>query len=251
MILSSDNIFLPGSMEERTQDFGQEIIKKYFEYGWWHLPTPSDIDDISCMHSLIYHTSSRIKDIIQLRKTLLRVIKFYRPGTREIIYGSKTTKGVYADAALLVDDGKKIFSEKRGVFITEGVFHRIKEGYLVNAIIATRSKPPMVPMVIGNAGQDMGRVDIRSVFAVVMWTILRHKKTDASLTLVGDIDEITSNVSHVLENNAHEYDAFYPDFAWRFVRSDAKKALSATFPFVCACGGARCTICRQHWHRFS
>ena len=229
--LSSTNIFLPGGAEEHVQDLGQEAIRKCLEHCWWHLPAPKDAEDMSCMHNMPYHTSQSIKGIIQLRKTILRVIKIHRQDERSIMPGRRGTNCIHADVALLVDDGKRIFSEKRAILISTGLSPPVKEDELVNAIIATHNiRPPKVFMVIGRAAQAMQPMDMRPVFSLAVWKILQHRGVRSSLTVVEDMDEIVARVSDLLQSNAYESDVFYPGFVWKFTRSNAKKAVSELFP---------------------
>ena len=229
--LSSTNILLPGSAEEHVQDFAQETIRKCFEQCWWHLPTPSGAEDTSCMHNLVYHSSTRIKGILQMRKTLLRIIKICKPDMRCIIPGGREIECVRANVTLLVDDGKRIFSERRVMFMAKNVSGSVKEGDIMNAIIATQNiKQPKVSMVVGHADPAITPGDKLPVMGLAIWDIVRHKEANSSLTLVEDIDEIVNRVSNILKDNSLESDVFYPDFAWRFIRSDAKKAVSDIFP---------------------
>ena len=229
--LSSLNILLPGYAEERVQDSGQEVIRKCFEYCWWHLPAPKDMEDTSCMHNMPYHKSRRIKGILQIRKTLLRVIKIRKSDTRSILPGGKAVKCAHADVALLVDDGKRIFSEKRGILISENVLHSTKEDDFMNAIIVVQGiKSPKISMVMGHAAEPTQPADMRPVLSLAMWKILQHMEIGSSLTRVGDLDTIVDFVSGILENNAREIDVFYPRFAWKFTKSDAKRVISDIFP---------------------
>ena len=229
--LSSTNILLPGSTKEHVQDSGQETIRKCFEYYWWHLPTPMSAEDTSCMHSLFYHTSKRIRGILQLRKTLLRIIKIHKPDARCIIPGGRVIECVRVSVALLVDDGKRIFSERRVMLMAKNASWSVKEGDIMNAIIATQNiRSPKVSMIVGHASPAIPPGDKMPVMGLAMWDIIRHKEADSSLTLVGDMDEIVNRVSNILKDNALESDVFHPDFAWRFIRSDAKKAISDIFP---------------------
>ena len=235
VVLSSLNILLSGHAEECVQDSEQEVMRRCFEYCWWHPPSPKDMVDTSCMHNMVYHQSRRIKSVLQLRKTLLRVIKIHKMDRRNILPGGRAIKCVHADVAILVDDGKRIFSEKRSVLLSEDLLHSVKEDDIMNAIIAVqnigRSK---IFMVMGHAAGPMQLFDVRSVLSLAMWKILQRRDVDSSLTRVGDLDKIVDLVSDILENNMAESDVFYPGFAWKFTKNDAKKAIADIFPlYVC------------------
>ena len=233
--LSSINIFLPGHAEERVQDLGQEAIRKCFEYCWWHLPTPEGAGDTSCVHNLVYHQSRRIKNVIQLRKTLLRVVKIHRPDTRNIMPGGVVVRCSHADVALLVSDGRRIFWENRRTLISDNMSRPIKEGDLVNAIIATQDiKQPKIFMVIGSTSRPIQPIDTGAILGLVIWNILRHKEIGSSLTRVGDLDAITKCVSDILEADLRQGGVFHPGFSWKFTQSDTREALSLMFPlYVC------------------
>ena len=231
MRLSSTNHLLSRDAKMRVQGAGQDVIRKCFEYCWWHPPVPNGSADTSCVHNMIYHTSAQVKGILQLRKTIIRVIKVHGSNTIRIIPDGKTVKCVNTDVALLVDDGKNIFSEQRRMLMLESMSWSIKEGSIINAVIAMPNiKHPKISVIIGHAAEALQPLDMRPVLSLAIWKILQRITADSSLTLVADTDVITNRVSDMLENNAAESDVFYPDFMWKFTRNDAERLVSDLFP---------------------
>ena len=231
MRLSSTNLLLPGSTKERVQGSLQDVIRKCFEYCWWHPPAPNDLRDTSCVHNMIYHTSAQVRGILQVRKTIIRIIRMHRSDMIRIIPDGKAVKCVSADVALLVDNGKNIFSEQRRMFMLESMSYSVKEGTIMNAIIAMQNiSHPKVAVIIGHAAEAMQPLDKRPVLGLAMWKILQQVTADSSLTFVADIGVIADRVLCMLENNTAESGVFYPDFMWRFTRNDAERLVSDLFP---------------------
>ena len=231
MQLSSTNLFLQGDARVRVQGDGQDAIQKCFEYCWWHPPAPNDLMDASCVHNMIYHTSSRVRGILKVRKTIIRIIGMHRSDTISIMPDSKPIKCVNTDVALLVDDGKNIFSERRHMLMPESISSSVSEGDIMNAIIATQNiKNPKVSVIIGHAGQAMNQSDLRPVLGLAMWKILQRMEVDSSLTFVEDTDTIADRVSDMLQDNTAGSGVFYPYFLWRFNKNDVGRLVSNLFP---------------------
>lgn len=231
MELSSLNILLPGSTQKYVQDSRHSVISKCFENCYWRLPAPINHKDLSHIHNLIYHTNSDVKDILQLRKTLLRIIKIDRDESHSIACYTDPVECVRAEVVLLVWDGEKIVSDRRRMLVTKSVVSSAKEGELINAIVVMRdAKSRGIPMVVGNAGKSIQAGDARLVLALVMWNILQCMYVDSSLTSVGDIEEISDRVADVIASNAGESRVFYPDSAWKFTKNDAERMISDLFP---------------------
>ena len=109
MQLSSTNHLLLRDTKERVQGSLQDVIRKCFEYCWWHPPAPNGLRDMSCVHNMIYHTSAQVRGILQVRKTIIRIIRMHRSDMIRIIPDGKAVKSVSADVALLVDMEKISF----------------------------------------------------------------------------------------------------------------------------------------------
>ena len=226
MVLSSLNILRIGATKEHVADSRQEDVKKCFEFCYWHPPTPMNMKDSSCIHNLIYHKNNLILDggVLQLRKTLLKIIKIQKEETLEILPRRKTLKCVHADVVLLVDDGKNLFSERRQLLLAEDVARSFKEEDIINAIIVTQNiRFPKRSVVIGSVGTIIKPGNVLPLLSLVLWKSLQNITEDSSITKVGNIEEISDNVMSTLQNNAvEESSIFYPIFMWE---SNAKKTI--------------------------
>ena len=231
MRLSSTNHLLPGSSKERVQAHSHDAIRKCFEYCWWHLPPPSGSRDASCVHNMIYHTSAHIKGILKMRKTIARIIRMRGSDTVSIIPGGGAVKCVGADVALLVDNGKNILSEERRMLMPESVSYSVREGSVMNAVIAIQDiRHPKASVIVGHAGEAMQQSDMRPALGLAAWKILQGVTPDSSLTFVADIGDMADRVSAMLGNNAAESGVFFPDFMWRFHSNDAERLVSELSP---------------------
>ena len=234
MSLSSSNILLLGSTKEYVQTPKQDIIKKCFEFCYWRLPTPCNMKDISCIHNLIYHKSNHIVDggVFQLRKTLLKIIHIKGKSSLRILPTGSVVRCKLAYVAMLVDDGKKIFSENRSLFITENIVNSLKDGDIIDAIIITQnSKPQKFSLVIGKIGNVIDIGNIMPLLSIILWKYLQHITDDSSITKVGHIKEITEYISELLQDNANEDGLFYPLFAWNTkLPKNIEKSISDLFP---------------------
>lgn len=234
MNLSSSNILLLGATKENVQVSEQESIDKCFEYCYWCLPTPKKMKDISCIHNLLYHKSSYIErgGVLQLRKTLLKILKVRGGSFLKILPKGKAVKCFSADVALLVDNGETIFSEKRTLFLIEGIVNSFKEGTILNALIVTQNiTHPKYILVVGSVGRPIELGDVKPLLSVVMWKALQYLEEDSSITRVGNINKLTNDVLEILQNNASEFDIFNPIFAWENnVKKKVEKTIAELFP---------------------
>ena len=234
MKLSSSNILLLGATKESVQVSEQESIDKCFEYCYWCLPTPKKMKDVSCIHNLLYHKSNSIVPggVLQLRKTLLKILKIHSKSWMQILPMKESIKCYSAEVALLVDDGKTIFSEKRSIFLTEGVVNSFKEGTIFNALIMTQNiTHPKYTLVVGSVGLPIEPGNVKPLLSVVMWKSLQYLEEDSSITRVDNINKLTNDVLQILQNNSGEFDIFNPIFAWEHnVKKKVEKTIADLFP---------------------
>lgn len=234
MKLSSSNVLLLGATKENVQVSEQDSIDKCFEYCYWCLPTPKKMKDVSCIHNLLYHKSNSIVrgGVLQLRKTLLKILKIRGKFRLQILPTSKNIKCSSADVALLVDDGNAIFSEKCTLFLTGDIVDSSKEGDILNALIVTQNiTHPKYTLVVGSVGRPIVPGDVKPLLSVVMWKALQYLEEDSSITQVGSINKLTSDVLQIIQKNASEFDIFYPIFAWEHnVKKKAEKTIAELFP---------------------
>ena len=229
--VSSTNILLSQSAKPRVQRSLQDYIRKCFEHCWWHPPSPHGRSDASCVHSMIYHTSNRVNGIVQLRKTLVRIISTGRSETIRIVPDGRAVGCVHADVALLVDDGEDIVSERRKILMTESASTSVKEGDIANTVIATRNDGEMrTPVIIGHTTKAMKIGCIKPAVSLSIWKILRGLPVGSGLTFVADVSEIARHVLRMLGGDATESGVFYPDFVWKCNKNSIEKQIDELFP---------------------
>lgn len=222
MRLSSTNILLQGSAQELALDLDHRIARMCFEHCWWHLPlTASDRGQLPA-YNLIYHTQNRVRGIIKLHKTLLRVTRIHRSESRSLLLDTKPLECVRADVVMLVRDGETIRSEERAILISKRVATLDLESEFVSATIATCDRHPKASIVVGATRYKVG--DALPILSLAMWNTTMSASGDDSLTKVGNIDEIVGTACEILEaNNNGELDVFHPGFMWSVDRSGVRK----------------------------
>ena len=234
MNFSSSNIVQFGATNENIQISEQESIAKCFEYAYWCLPAPKGIINFSSIHNLIYHSYSQIKrgGIIQLNKTLLKILKIGRKETLQILPTGKTINCYFADIVLLVDDGKKIFSERRTLFLVDSIVNSFKEGDVFNALITTQNvSTPKYSLVVGSIGRVIESNNILPLLSIVMWKELQYLKENSSITRVDTISKLTNNVLEFIEHNSKEGGIFSHSLEWNSnIEKKIEKAIDDLFP---------------------
>lgn len=234
MMFSSSNILLLGATKENIQISEQESINKCFEYCYWYLPAPKKMNDVSCIHNLIYHKSSNVErgGVLQLRKTILKILKIKGRSFLKILPRGKTVKCFSADVALLVYDGKKIFSEKQTIFLIDHIVNSFKEGDILNALIIVQNiSHPRYSLVVGSVGDPIDIGDIKSLLSIVMWKELQYLEENSSISHVGKLNILVNNILEILQKNMNESDIFYPSFAWNNnINKKIEKSIDELFP---------------------
>ena len=233
MNFSSSNILLLGVSAENTSSLERENIDKCFEYAYWCLPSKKTMNS-SPIHNLIYHSHNEIKrgGVIQLNKTLLKILKIGNKETLQILPNGKTICCHFADVALLVDDGEKITSEKRRLFLIDAIATSFKEGDILNAIIISQNiSNPKYSLVVGSVGKPIALGDVTSLLSIIMWKELQYLEENSSVTRVGKLSKLTNNVLELVKNNSKEKDVLDISSGWNVdVEEKIKKSLDELFP---------------------
>lgn len=229
MELSSSNILLSGSTKNTIQTSSHDIIRRCFELCHWRLPASKNIKDTSTIHNLVYHRVNSVLNVLQLRKTLLRIIKIKKlPSTSKGIV-RKNMKWIVADVAMLVYDRDLISSEfHRNVFLAYNEFQTIKDDDILNVITVKDVKDRML-LIVGHTG-SLSKADIKPLLNVVLWKLLQRIDEDSSITKAGNIHEISDLISNIVENNSGENDLFYPSFVWNLSIGNIKKSITELYP---------------------
>lgn len=182
------------------------------------------IRDTSCLHNLVYHSHSRVKQVVRLRKTLLRVLKIGSKDSRFILNNGKTVACTNMHVSLLVDDGMTLSSEKRWILMRDSLSSFVKEGHIINAILVEPDiSQRNFSVMIGHIGPPMQFTD-RSILNVAVsianWSAMRDAGPKSSLTMLGDINEITGRIAKTIDGD-NSPDCVL-EIPWRFNQGDIK-----------------------------
>jgi len=210
---SSTNILRLGGSSESVLD-EEKIIDTCFEYAYWNLPVPRNMAP-STIHNLIYHSSNKIyeNNILELNKTLIKIIKINRKPETLTILKTNNVKCLYADVIILVDDGNKISSEKRTLFLAENIANYFTEGDLFTGLILRQNfSQPYNSIVIGSVGKKIDSNDLTHLLSIVIQNKLQFLEENSSITYVDKLSNLSVSVSEIIENNSIENGIFDSSF---------------------------------------
>ena len=232
MRLSSANVFMPGGAQHRPLQHGGNVARMYFEHYWWHFPMARGMLDMSCMHNLVYHSHSRVKQVVRLRKTLLRVLKIGRRDSRIIINSEKPVDCIHVRVSLLVDNGMTLLPEKRWILARGSMASFIKEGSILNVVLVEPDiAQPNICVMMGHVGSPMQFAD-KSILSVAVsiasWSVMRDAGPESSLTRLGRVDEIVERVAKIIDNNSAPDSVLH--IPWRFRQGDIKSVIDDFCP---------------------
>ncbi len=228
---SSTNVLLLGGSNENVLK-GTEIIDRCFEYLYWNLPVPKNMKPPT-INNLIYHSSSQIykNNILELNKTIIKIIKIGRTESLTILK-TRNVKCLYADVIILVDDGDKIFSEKRRLFLIESVANLFKEGDIFTGLILSQNySQPYYSIVIGTVGKKIESNDLTSLISIVMHKKLQYLEENSSITYVDKITTLSVDVSEMIDSNSIGNGVF--DSSFKLINdfeNNVKKSIEELFP---------------------
>lgn len=213
ILFSSTNILLLGSSENTFFD-EKEIINKCFEFIYWNLPAPRKMNQPT-INNLIYHSSSGVyeNNVLELNKTLIKIIKIKRKTESLTILKTKVIKCMYADVVLLVDDGNKIFSERRHVQLIESVAQSFKEGDVFTGLIVRQNiSSPYYSVVIGSTGKKIMPDDLSHLISLVIQNKIQLLDESSSLTYVEKLSNLSYDVLKIIKDNSGKNDVFPSSF---------------------------------------
>ncbi len=229
---SSTNILRLGGSNENVLE-GKEIIDNCFEYAYWNLPTPRNMIS-STINNLIYHSSSKIyeNNVLELNKTLIKIVKIRRKPESLIILKTQNIRCLYADVVILVDDGNKIFSEKRTIFLIESVANLFKGGDIFTGLILRQNySQSHYSVVIGSIGKKIESNDLTHLLSIVIQNKLQFLEENSSITYVDKISKLSVDVSEIIENNSFEDGIFDSSFkSISDFESNMEKSIKKLFP---------------------
>ena len=238
MQLSSANVFMPGASQHEPISHGRKTAEMYFEHAWWHFPGASDVRDTSCLHNLVYHSNNRVKQVVRLRKTLLRVLKIGKMETRNILNDGRPVACMHVQVSLLVDNGRTLSSEKRWILMHRSVAEVVKEGHVINAVLAepdlARPKLSIVMGCVGSPMQISDKAILSTAISIAIWTAMRDGGPESSLTKVGSIEETTERVAETVSNNDGPTKVL--EMPWSLSQGDVKRIIDGFRPMYVRTG---------------
>lgn len=239
MRLSSANVFMPGAAQHRSLRCGPDTVKAYFAHAWWHFPLAQGMRDASCLHNLVYHYPSRVRQVVRLRKTLVRVLKIGRRDSRAILNNEKAVACAHVLASLLVDNGRTLASEKRWILMRDGMSSLVKEDHILNAILVEPDiTQPKFCVMMGHIGSPMQFADgsiLSTAVSIANWSAMRDAGPESSLTEVGSIEEVAERVEKTIGNNGGPEGVF--ELPWKFTHGDVKRVIDGFSPLYVRAGG--------------
>jgi hypothetical protein len=178
-----------------------EYVRKCFDYCYWRFPTPLDQDEGSCIDNMIYATTSRIREVLIMRKTLVKIFKVEdRVESRTLL--ERDMRGKFAEVLLLCDDGIQFVSQKRHIFIPEHVIESIKENDVVNAVLiqvdVREKKKDMI--MIGNMGVVSSKKP-QAVISIILSKMLQNIEDYSSPTRITDVDKLRFEITNFFQTN--------------------------------------------------
>ena len=188
------------SLDESVHD----LMKRCFEMCYWRLPTPfiPTQDDGSCINNLIYASTSKILDILILRKSLVKIIEI-DDHIRSRTLLTKTIRGKFAKILLLSDDGVKITTQQKSIFLLEHIVDSLNEQDIVNAVlvqIGSREKRQGMVM-IGQIGDIIKPDNLQTVISIVASQMLKNIENYSSPTKITTINKLEFEIRNLIQNN--------------------------------------------------
>ena len=231
---SSPNILLlGGSNPSPIIDYSKKIIDKCFEYAYWNLPTPKG-EKSTTINNLIFHGGRDIyyNHVLKLNKTLIRIIKIKKELREFFFLDKKQIKYYEATVSILVDDGNKISSETRIVFLMENIVNLFNEGDIFTGLILQQNiKQPYYSLVIGSLGKKIESNDLISLISILIQKKLQYLEENSSITYVDKITKLSIDVSEMIDNNSIGDDVF--DSSFKLIsdfENNVKKSIEELFP---------------------
>jgi len=210
MELNSLNILLQWYSKKNFFDESlHDYFKKCFEFCFWRLPTFSYQDDGSCINNLIYATSSRVLDVIRLRKTLVKILNVDKR-TEKITLLGKHLPGKFAQVLILCDDGEKLGSEKKYVFLLEQVADSIKEGDILNAVLASpHGKNFKTTFLLGKIGKVVEPGNIQCILSILLSKIMQNLEDNSSPTKIASKNKIQFELTNIINANNNVFEGIF------------------------------------------
>ena len=216
------------SLEESAHD----TIKKCFEVCYWRLPTPflPNHNDDSCINNLIYASTSKVHEILTLRKTLVKILEICsRIETRTLL--NNTVSGRFAKVLMISDDGMQIVTEEKRIFLLEHIADSLGEQDVVNAVlvqIGTSEKKEGMMIMIGQIGEIVKPKNLEVVVSLIMSRLLQNIEDYSSPTKITTVSNLEFETSKIIQSNPRFFEGM---LGWgKDLQKKIAQALEKLFP---------------------
>jgi len=213
IMFSSANLVQFGASKSSFLD-EKETIDLCFEYLYWNLPVPIKTHSPT-INNLIYHSSNSIyyNNVLELNKTLMKIIKIRRKTESVSILKTIQIKCVYADVVLLVDDGNNIHSEKRHVQLIESVANSFDVGDIFTGLLVRQNiSVPKYSVVIGSIGKKVSPDNLSHLISIAIQNKIQLIDESSSLTYVEKISMLSLDILKIIKDNSGRNDLFPSSF---------------------------------------
>jgi len=192
------------AIKKSLDESAHDIIKKCFEVCYWRLPTPfiPNHDDGSCINNLIYASTSKVLEILILRKTLVKILEIDgRIQTRTLL--ENTIRGRFAKVLMISDDGVQIVTQQKSIFLLEHIADSLGEQDVVNGVlvqIGTREKRKGMVM-IGQIGEMVKPENLETVISLIMSRLMQNIEDYSSPTKITTISNLEFETTKIIQSN--------------------------------------------------
>ncbi len=207
MIFSSLNLLLKGAYKGSTlPQKAHTAVKHSFEYCFWNLPVPTNLEEVSCVNNLIYSSSYKIFDVLMTRKTLVKILNIEKRKEKRMLLKNDIS-GYSAQVLILSDDGHQLQTSKISyVFLTEDVADSVTEGDIFNAVLTSTVKSRGGRFfIIGKIGKTVTPNNMDSIISLVFWKMLQDLEDNTSPTKIGNMDQIKLKLMTILQTNSRMF----------------------------------------------
>ncbi len=210
MTFYSYNILLKWYAVKKSLDESvYDIIKKCFEMFYWRLPTPfvQGVDDGSCINNLIYASTSKVLEVLVLRKTFVKILEIdERSQTCTLL--TKTIRGRFAKVQMISDNGTNILTNHKNIFLLEHIADSLGEEDVVNAVlvqIGSREKRKVMVM-IGQVGQVITPDNLQAIVSLVVSRLSQHIEDYISPTKITTVDKLEFEITRMIQSNGRFFE---------------------------------------------
>ena len=221
------------AVKKNLDESVHDVIRKCFEMFYWRIPTPfiQNVGDGSCINNLIYASTSKVKDILVLRKTIVRILEIEdRNQTRMLT--TQSVRGRFAKIQMICDDGTNLITNQKSIFLLEHIADSLKEQDVVNAVlvqIGPREKRKGMVM-IGQIGKTITPENIEAIVSLVISRMLHDIEDDTSPTKILTLEKLEFEITKMMQSNGRFFESM---FGWgKDLPKKISLAVSNLFPML-------------------